>query len=146
MDEIALPDAVEPNEWFVVFHPKGMSRWLAMLACGHFKHVSAFAYCPGFKAWLVYDAQWSGLRLMLFAHGPGAKTAIARHIDGCTVLKFTRTGTPMALSSRLGFTCVSAVKHLLGVRCGFWRPDALYAHLLRNGAIPLDERHAASPG
>jgi hypothetical protein len=147
MDEVALPHAVEPDQWFVVFHPEAKSRWLSLLACGHFKHVSAFAYCPGFKAWLIYDAQWCGLRLMLFPHGDVAKAAIAAHTKNCVILKMTRANQSMGLSSRLGLYCVSTVKHLLVVRCRAIRPDTLYRHLLKIGAVRVDEGvNSANPG
>lgn len=145
MNDVTLPCAIEPDEWFVVFHPHAINRWLSLLACGHFKHVSAFAYCPGIKAWLLYDAQWSGLRLILFPHATAA-AALVKYTAGCAIVKAPRRSRPMGLVSRLGFFCVPAVKHLLGVRCPIMRPDALYRHLLRNGGTRIDDKNPVDPG
>lgn len=140
MNEVLLPAAIEPDEWFVVFHTKATTRLLSWLALGRFKHVSAFAYYPGFKAWLLYDVQLTGTRLILLAHGDEAKATIAAITAGCTIVKVRRQLTSYRWHSRLGFYCVPAVKHLLGVRCATMRPDGLYRHLLRDGGIRIDGR------
>jgi hypothetical protein len=117
-----------------------------MLACGRFKHVSAFAYCPGFRAWLVYDTQLSGTRLMLLAAGPTAKATLLKYMADCEVVMFTRQHQPMSWSSRIGFYCVPAIKHLLGVRCARMTPSGLYRHLMQNGGTRLDDTiHAPNP-
>jgi hypothetical protein len=141
MDEIALPDAIEPTEWYVVFHMRTPLRWLRWLALGRFKHVSAFAYCPGFKAWLVYDTQLNGTRLMLLAH-PAAKAALIKYTEGCEIVHMPRQRQRIAWPSRLGFFCTPAIIHLLAVRCRVWRPDALYRHLLQNGGKRLAGGHS----
>ena len=146
MDEIHLTDADEPTEWFVIFHRKVAVPWLAWLALGEFKHVSAMAYCAAFKAWLVYDTQLSGTRIFLIPHGYKGATVKPFFIErtrDCAVVKIARGSVPMGLSSRLGFYCVPAIKHLVGVRCAAVRPDALYRHLIHNGGTLLDERRHA---
>jgi hypothetical protein len=146
MDEIALPDAIEPTEWYVIFHRKVAGRWLARIP-GEFKHVSAMAYCTGFKAWLVYDTQLSGTRIFLVAHGTNGETIKPFFVErtrNCAVVKIARGNTSMGLSSRWGHYCVPAIKHLVGVRCRAWRPDGLYHALIRNGGILIDERGHAS--
>jgi hypothetical protein len=150
MNTIELPDAIEPLEWFVVFHRQAPTRLLSLLAFGEFKHVSAFAYVPGFKAWLVYDAQLAGTRLFLLPHRDTSKAVLIRFMDNCAVLKIAKQWNSHAMpwSSRLGFYCVPAVIHLLGLRCVAVRPDALYRHILRNGGIRVDEfrQHVQRPG
>lgn len=138
MDDVSIP-AVEPNEWFVVFHRKSLNRVLSFLAFGEFKHVSAFGYCPGLKVWMLYDVQWSGTRIILVDQ----KTVID-WTHGCDILKIPRTTLRMGMSSRLGFYCVTAVKHLIGLRCVAVTPCALYRHILRHGGILICERLPAS--
>lgn len=146
MDEIHLPDAIEPTEWNVVFHKTTRWRWLRWLACGRFKHVSAFAYCPGFRAWLVYDTQLSGTRLMLLANGDKARATLKRYTADCEIVTIARQHQRPHWSSRIGFYCVPATKHLLGVRCAAMRPDALYRHLIQIGGTRLhDTGHAPNP-
>ena len=36
MEPIESAGAVEPREWFVVFHPEASTRWLVALAVGRF--------------------------------------------------------------------------------------------------------------
>jgi hypothetical protein len=127
--------AIEPGEWFVAFHRTSASQILSFLAFGDLKHVSAFGYCPGVKLWLVYDVQWSSTRVILMD-----KAAIMAWSRGCDVLKIARTGQRIGLSSRLGLYCVSAVKHLIGLKCVAITPGSLYRHILRNGGIVISEQ------
>ena len=146
MDTITPFSTVEPNDWLVVFHRKTKIRWLKWLAMGEFVHVSALAYCAGFKAWLVYDTQLNGTRLFLIPHGDAVKSFFVEHADGAEIVRFRRQYGGMGFTSRLGFYCVPAIKHLLAVRCGAWRPDALYRELIRLGGTRVNERkHSANP-
>jgi hypothetical protein len=131
-----LPGAVEPVEWFVVFRERSTVRWLSWLACGHFKHVSAFSYYPGFKVWVVYDVCVTGTSIIMLSH-ERAKVAIAEYTEGCTVVKIPRNARPFgfSFSSRLFFYCVPAIKNIIGLRCVALRPDSLYRHILRNGGV-----------
>ena len=133
MDNITLPEAIEPDTWNVVFYPCA-SRLGRMLA--RFKHVSAFAYVPGFRAWVLLDVQWSGLRLCLFSH-EAAMRVFTHYTEGCAIVKFSRQHQTLGLSSRAGFYCVSAIKCLLGVRCRVILPDGLFRYLLNNGGIEI---------
>ena len=136
MDNITLPEAIEPDTWNVVFYPCA-SRLGRMLA--RFKHVSAFAYVPGFRAWLICDVQWSGLRLCLFSH-EAAMRVFTHYTADCTLVTFTRQHRPMLLLSRFAFYCVPAVKCLLGVSCVAVTPDGLYRYLLKHGGCLLGAR------
>lgn len=139
MDLVELPVAVEPSEWFVVFHPTSRSRLIALLACGRFKHVSAVGYCAGFKAWLLVNAEWSGLRLQLHHHDPRGAW-FADYSRGCDVVRIKRLGQSTGLRSRAGFYCVTAISQLIGLPCGALRPIGLYRQLLRHGGTLIDER------
>lgn len=141
MNIAATAFRIEPAEWFVVFHRQAAARWIEWLAMGEFKHVSAFGYCAGVKAWVVVDVQWGGTRVWL-----GDQAAMLEWSQGCVVLRLARTDAHMGLSSRLGFTCVAAVKHLLGLRCVAATPTQLYRHILRSGGIPIHgQRPAPDP-
>jgi hypothetical protein len=138
MDEVDMPSAIEPSEWFVVFNEKSASRLLGLITLGRFKHVSAFGYCPGVKVWLLYDVQLSATRLMLMD-----KAAVMAWSSGCTVVRIVPPRQRMGWSSRAGFTCVNAVKHLIGLRCVAITPTSLYRHILRNGGIVISgSKHA----
>lgn len=147
MDQVAIPGAVEPSQWMVVFHPTSSLRWASFLACGRFKHVSAWGYYAGFKAWIIFDPQWASLRLTMISHERAVDAFVAA-TEGCVILKIERSDRDTALAplSRFGFYCVPAIKHLLGVRCAAWRPDALYRHLLRKGGMPINGQNTADSG
>ena len=130
MNEFSLPTAVEPEEWTVVFHREASSRWFSFIAFGRFKHVSAFAYLPGLKGWVIHDWQHGGLRVAVLPHSDETCQLI-RSMFGPTTewVQVTRRPGPSSWSGfRLG-SCVGAVKHLLGIRCVALRPDGLYRHL-----------------
>lgn len=135
MDPVTLPDAIEPTDWFVVFHPSASTRWLSWLAMGHFKHVSAFAYVPGFKAWLLYDVARAGTRLMLLSANDHGRAELLRYTRGCQIVKMERR--EKVTLGRFGFFCTTSICHLLGLTC-VARPDALWRLCLRNGGVPLD--------
>lgn len=122
----------EPNVWFLVFHRKSTNRVLSFLAFGEFKHVAAFGYCPRVGMWLVYDVTWTGTRVVLMD-----KAAIIEWTRGCEILQVDKIGARMGWSSRIGFYCVGAVKHLLGLRCVAATPCQLYRHILRNGGVNI---------
>jgi hypothetical protein len=137
MDTQILPDGFEPSYWNVVFHPS--ERRLARLLLGRFQHVSAFAYVPGFRVWVIYDCQWGGTRISFVSHG----TLLIPFIRNCSIVKVDRVYKPMVLASRFvffGFYCVPAIKQLLGLSCVAATPDGLYRHLINNGGSLFNER------
>ena len=141
MDEIHLPDAIEPTEWNVVFHTKTQWWWLRWV--GKFKHVSAFAYVPGFRAWLVYDTQLSGTRLMLLANGDNARATLKAYTTGCEIVTMARQGQSMGIFNRFGYYCVPSVKHLIGLKSTAILPDRLFADCLRSGQLIVKPKDAA---
>lgn len=143
MDAISLPNGFEPVDWFVVFHPTASSRCLGWLALGHFKHVSAFAYIPGFKAWLIYDVARAGTRLLLLPGDANGKAELVRYTRGCSLIKISRRANSSLF--RFGFFCTTSICHLLGLTC-VARPDALWRLCLRNGGQLIDGQQPASGG
>ena len=138
MDSYELPDAIEPTYWNVVFHPS-VTR-LNRVLLGRFGHVSAFTYIPGFRAWILYDCQWGGTRIG-FCSGIGP---LIVYSAGCAIIKFDRRYERVALSSRLGFYCVPAIKQLLGLSCVAATPDGLYRHLIRHGGELISGQRVAT--
>lgn len=137
-EPVAKVTATEPAEWFVVFHRKSTSRLFSMLSCGEFKHVSAFGYCAGFKAWIVYDVTWAGSYIRLVAHDEAGKQTLGEWTAGCDLVRIARATAPPPVLSRLGLYCVSAIKHLLGLGCVAMTPSGLYRHLLKHGGVLIN--------
>jgi len=134
-----FPAAVEPTLWNVVFHPVAATAWMNRMPIGHFKHVSAFAYLAGLKGWLLYDVQLCATRIIVLPDLDESMKIIGRLTEGCDILSIERRDGG-STGGRLGFWCVPAVKHLIGLRSGALRPDRLYDDLLLNGARVI---HAA---
>lgn len=132
MIDVALPAAVDPEEWTVVFHREASSWWFSLIALGRFKHVSAFAYLSGMNGWAIMDWQAGGLRVAHLPHSDDAARLLVSMFGGPGTEWVQVRRRPA--SSRSGFrlgTCVGAVKHLLGISSYALRPDALHRHLVR---------------
>lgn len=141
---VDLARIAEPAEWFLVFHRTSTSRLLSFIAFGELKHVSAFGYCAGFDAWIVYDVTWKGTRVRLVRNDAAGQQAIIDMTRGCDMLKIAHAGQLPSWSSRIGFYCVSSVKHLLGLRCVAITPTQLYRYLRKTGAMTICE-HGSTP-
>src|SRR5215469_4650472 len=126
MDVVELPaGAIEPSAWFVAFHETTRSKIVDLLAIGRFKHVTAFGYCAGFKAWLHVDPQFSRLRLSLLTQSEMVKVARA----GVLVKIEPKAG--IGIRARTGIYCVPVIKYLLGIPCVALTPSGLYRQILR---------------
>lgn len=129
MDARSLPGSFEPEVWYVVFHVKSSIPWLNWLTPGRFKHVSAYAHVPGYRAWLVFDCQPQGFRLI--------HTQIAGIVDwtrGCTVVRMTRRERDgLNLGSRVLLWCGPSVRHLVGLKGWSPIPLHIYKACLREG-------------
>lgn len=133
---------VEAARWTVVFHRKTDHLFFRLIALGHFKHVSAMAWMPDLGQWWIYDVGFRRTRLKVLVDGPTAQGIIAAIVkDNATVTVDVRDDQLPWM--RLGMFCTTAVSHLLGVRCGALRPDALYRKLIATGGIVRD--HAIEP-
>lgn len=138
IDEMRLPDAIEPSCWYVAFHEKGHGRFVSALAFGRFKHVSAFGYYPGFKGWLYVDPQFGRLRLLMISHEQ--HKLVLNEIEGATLVRFEvgERAFRASLPSRLFLYCVPVIKYLIGLSCVAITPCGLYRQLLKSGGIEID--------
>ena len=129
---------VEARRWTVVFHRKAENRFFSLIALGHFKHVSAFAWLPELGIWVFYDVGFRRSTIIHMADGIPAQATIAAIVDGNALVTIEprMDGLPIM---RLGLFCTTAIAHLLGLRCVAVRPDALYRHLVSIGGIVRDD-------
>ena len=136
---------IEARRWTIVFHRKSKHLFFRLIAMGHFKHCSAIAWIPELKQWWVYDVGFRRTSLKVLEDGPTAQAQIAAIVDGnATVTVDVSDELPWM---RLGMFCTTAVSHLVGLRCGALRPDALYRHLVAKGGVVRDDaiRPAQAP-
>ena len=131
----------------MVFHRRAENWFFAAIACGEFKHVSAFAFIPELGIWTVYDVGFRRTRLVHLADTDHAKTVLAHIIKGnCTVtIEASDRHLPLM---RAGLFCTTAIKHLIGVRSSALRPDRLFRHLVAQGGVVrcLRLQHRDDPG
>lgn len=136
--------ATEPARWTIIFHREAESWIFAALAMGKFKHVSAFAWLPDTRVWLHYDLGFRRTRITALPDTPASKAHLAQLITGNAIITMP-VRTDARPIFRLGLFCTSAVKHLIGLRCGALRPDALFASCLRHGGELSDDAGQNNP-
>lgn len=129
---------IEARRWTVVFHRKAENRFFDLIAMGHFKHVSAFAWLPELSIWTFYDVGFRRTRIVHMADGVAAQATIANLVKGNCVVTMDVATDNLPLV-RWGMFCTSGVAHLLGLRCHTLRPDALFRHLRAHGGKILDD-------
>lgn len=126
----------EPQEittWLVAFWPKAATPLVNKLVRGRFKHVSVFAFAPDARTWVWIDVALMGTRVQLLPDTQAAQLILGDWTKEAAVLQM-----PVQERNRIriapGFWCVTAVKHMLGLRSGALLPDALWRDCLANGA------------
>jgi hypothetical protein len=124
---------VEPEMWFLIFAESTPHRWLEWLAWGRFKHVLAFGWVPDQRSWLVYEVSTTRTRVAIMPDCPGSDERIAELRAGNVTLAM-KPGPDRAPWARIGFWCVPAIAHLVGLKAQPLRPDALYRACLAEGA------------
>jgi hypothetical protein len=129
---------VEARRWSIVFHRDAENWFFAALACGTFKHVSAFAFVPGPDVWVYYDVGFRRTRLVVLPDNLQSKLTLAAIVEGNAVVSMPRQDDNLPLM-RLGLFCTTAVKHLVGIRCSALRPDALFRHCMAHGGALSDD-------
>ena len=129
---------LEARRWTVVFHRKAENWFFGLIALGHFKHVSAFAFIPELGVWIIYDVGFRRTRIELLADTDHAKTILGNIVKGnCMVtLEVSEDRLPLL---RWGLFCTTAVAHLVGLGCVAVRPDALYRQMIRRGGVVRDD-------
>ena len=123
----------EPTDWFVVFHPESHRPWLNWLACGRFKHVSAFGWVERAQTWLFFDFNLDRSRIYAVANHE-ANAMIEKFTVGRTVVRMAKPlGCEFNRNIAAGAWCVPAVAHLLGIRGCALRPDTLFRKCIAQG-------------
>jgi len=131
-DQYADEIGVEPTVWFLIFEERSRSWWVDLLAWGRFKHVTAVGWVSDQRLWLFYDVSLGRTRVAAMPDCPGAWEIIAAMREQAVTLVMP-PGRGRNFWARIGFWCVPAMAHLVGVRSHAMRPDRLFAHCLGQG-------------
>ena len=129
--ELTKERCFEPVSWLLVFHPNSTRAWVNRLVPGFYKHVSSVAWFESAQCWIFFDPGLERTQVLALSEDDGVD-AYGRLAGPCGVMrvKVNRSAGPW----RFGIFCVPQIKHLLGIRSGALRPDALWRHLAANGA------------
>jgi hypothetical protein len=132
----------EPDEWFFAFYdPPGPRRWWDWFTRPGFRHVLAFGFVAKHRVWVFLDWTASGLTAYLArdAEVDALICYMIRH-DG-RVLRMAKPDRdrPRVAGPRwpAPFYCVTAVKHVAGIRSWALTPWQLFGTLQRRGATEL---------
>lgn len=120
--------------WHVVFHP-GRLLWSS-----RFRHVSLAGYSN--ETWIHLDLNRTGLSISPIYHYQEVDDFLTYILAYYTVVRFGPAQVrPHFLAP---MSCVSFVKHALGVRSGALLPDGLFRSLTRNhGCEVINARQQA---
>jgi len=139
---------LSPPLWIVAFYGAKRTYWADWLSPRGFLHVSAFGFVPSFGetgTWVHYEVTRRGTSIEVDRHGDATEARLAAlRRSGATLLR-VEPGETRRWFGRLGFWCVPAVAHLVGVDRFCLTPRGLYRHLLRHGAIPAFSSNDESP-
>jgi len=129
--------AIEPERWVLVFQRESKVWWVRWLAFGKYKHVAAYAYLPGFKAWLIYEVSLVRTSIVVVPDGEEALGWLYELTKNSDLVAMKR-GSGVHRFRLFGY-CVPAIAHLIGLSGGALRPDTLFRDCLRAGGQPLND-------
>lgn len=131
----------EPDEWFFVFYdPPGPRRWWDWFTRPGFRHVLAFGFVAQHRIWVFVD--WTATGLSVFLARDGEVDALICYMRRSgRILRMpapARGKAPLqGLRWPAPFYCVTAVKHVAGIRSWAVTPWQLFGTLQRQGAVEL---------
>lgn len=128
---------VQPNMWFLIFTERRDSWWLNLLAMGRFKHVMAIGRISDQSLWVLYEVSLRRTRIAVLPDCPGSDEMIHNLRVGNVTLTM-KPGAERLPWARIGFWCVPAIAHLIGLKAQPLRPDALFRACLAEGAVVAD--------
>lgn len=133
----------QPARWILGFD-RTARHWAPAVFCARskYKHVSAAGYVPEADAWMFVDVCFDRTRLIV-TRGADARRVMAELWGDADLIGID--AQPAGSSCyRLGFWCVPAIKHLIGLRSYAMLPDALWRDCVKAGGKVISEgsRHA----
>lgn len=132
---VPFPGHRHPATWVLVFCRRGDG--LARFLPGKYKHVRAYGYLPDMKLWVLVDPACSGLSIAVVPDDYRAVLQLAQFTWKSDLVRIKHQGARRFFP--LAFTCVGAVKHLIGLNSGALLLSTLHRHCLRSGGRVLEE-------
>lgn len=136
---VEIPPLALPDFWYACFMKTGSEAWWDRFLPPGFRHVYLIGYVAAHDVWLLFDPRraWSVLGVVSVGT---VGSLLSRAVGEGAALLVKPEGDAMSPGwlGRLGFYCVPAVKHALGLRCVAVTPRGLHDCLLKMGARPLE--------
>jgi hypothetical protein len=132
-----VPDTpATPTEWQICFVGEARRAPWDWFLAKFYRHVFALGYLLEHDVWLCYDVSCFKTEITVLSNvRAGWLLNWARGQGGIITVPAPGYIKPR-FALRLGFWCVPAVKHILGLRCVAMTPKGLHDYLLRHGARP----------
>lgn len=124
----------EPAVWVLAFHRETKIWWLRWV--GRYKHVCAYAFLPRQKLWLFYEVSTDPTRITVIPDG-AEREKLALFTGGADLMAVRCQGARPKLRRRFAFTCVAAMRDLLGLDSGALLPSGLWRDCLAAGGQTL---------
>lgn len=129
------------DRWYVVFWKSNIDRvswrdlafWSDFWAFGGYHHVSAFGYDARADVWVHFNPDRRGLHICLIENSEEFDAFLARMFQCGSILRVS-AGDRRRFLSRGAFTCVTAVKHLIGRGHGALTANGLFRNLTADKA------------
>lgn len=134
---IILRERDEITEWYIAFYPHH-GHWWTKFIPGRWKHCAAFSFSRIARTWVFLDVSIYGVKCIVLPASEDSHLVLAHWTAGAGVLKMPAQ-CHLAPRPRLGMWCVPFVKHLIGIKGGAVRPDALWKDCLRQGAEVISD-------
>lgn len=110
-----------------------------------FRHVFMLGYVAEFGAWLLYDVRLSHTTVAIVSQAHAAALIGLAMDEGDVLTLSPQLHVKHSPLDRIGFWCVPAARHLLGVRCVALTPRGLHRYLVRMGAKSLKAEEDGQP-
>lgn len=130
---------LEPDEitlWFIAFYRTCATEWLGNIIPGKYKHVNCFGWSQRCQVWVFYEVALGETRIRVAPAGTEGDKALAAWTMDADIIQLAKqvSDNKLKFYERLGFWCVPAVKHLVGIPGGALRPDKLWRDCLKANA------------
>lgn len=129
-------EGLTPQRWMLLFHRRAKTEWINRWLPGRWKHVSALGYFAETQCWVWYTFN---LRQTWIVAWPSTRDDLLVRVLGQADVLSIAPNRDAARPVLAAWTCVGAMKHLIGLRCGALRPDTLWRDCLAAGAKVVND-------
>ena len=130
-------------EYYVIFSSRQKASSLAdILTNPAFRHVSAVKADARTGYWTWIDVGAANVVIETWLFGPVDDSLAVELFENDAILRVLPGKGPV-FGSRLGKTCVTAVKHMISSPSRALRPQGLWRYLVAAGAVIVKEPNAA---